>query len=117
MKELYIEGLASHNDHESCITRRKVCSEALTVAHTGRVLSPEILDILERRRSPMKRKAILNHAPICKVLQALRGRSNRTGQDLCTCGNSLNGNQESPWFASEDRAAARVGNPRGAIQR
>lgn len=35
MKELYIEGLANHNDHESCAGDRKEAGEALTVAHTG----------------------------------------------------------------------------------
>ncbi|MGI0134802.1 MAG: hypothetical protein ACREBW_07595 [Candidatus Micrarchaeaceae archaeon] len=41
MQELYIEGLANHNDHESCADVSNDVREALTVAHTGRVLSPE----------------------------------------------------------------------------
>jgi hypothetical protein len=40
MKELYIEGLANHNDHESCAGNRKGTGEALTVAHTGRAIEP-----------------------------------------------------------------------------
>ena len=41
MKESYTEGLASHSDPESCGGVRKDAAEALTGAHTGRVLSPE----------------------------------------------------------------------------
>jgi hypothetical protein len=41
MKELYIEGLANHDDHESCIDFREGVCEALTVARVGWVLSPE----------------------------------------------------------------------------
>ena len=41
MKESYAEGLASHGDPESCGGVRKDAAEALTGAHTGRVLSPE----------------------------------------------------------------------------
>jgi hypothetical protein len=41
MKESYIEDLASHNGHESCMDNRKVTREALTVVCTGWVLSPE----------------------------------------------------------------------------
>jgi hypothetical protein len=42
MKELYIEDLASHSDPESCVYSRKGIDEALTGAHTGRILSREI---------------------------------------------------------------------------
>lgn len=41
MKELYIEGLANHNDRESCADVSNEVREALTAAHTGWVLSPE----------------------------------------------------------------------------
>ena len=40
MKELYIEGLANHNDRESCADVSNDVREALTAAHTGWVLSP-----------------------------------------------------------------------------
>ena len=42
MKEPYIEGLATHDDPESCAVVRKGGGEALTGAHMGRVLSREI---------------------------------------------------------------------------
>jgi len=41
MKESYIEELASRDDPESCACVRKDTGEALTGAHTGRVLSRE----------------------------------------------------------------------------
>jgi len=41
MKESYTEGPASHGDSESCTDARKDVGEALTGAHTGRVLSRE----------------------------------------------------------------------------
>jgi len=41
MKEPYIEGVANHDDPESCATARKSCREALTGARAGWVLSRE----------------------------------------------------------------------------
>jgi hypothetical protein len=41
MKEPYIEGVAIHDDPESCVCARKVAGEALTGAHAGAVLSRE----------------------------------------------------------------------------
>mgnify|MGYP000747758412 CR=1 FL=1 len=42
MKESHVEGLASHDDPESCAGNREGAGEALTGAHAGRVLSREI---------------------------------------------------------------------------
>jgi hypothetical protein len=42
MKESHIEGVAIHDDPESCAGSRKVEREVLTGAHTGSVLSREI---------------------------------------------------------------------------
>ena len=42
MKESYIEGVAIHDDPESCACSRKAGREVLTGAHTGSVLSREI---------------------------------------------------------------------------
>ncbi len=41
MKEPCIEGVAIHDDPESCTCGRETASEALTGAHTGTVLSRE----------------------------------------------------------------------------
>ena len=40
MKELYIEGVASHDDPESCVGVREGGSEALTGARAGRAIEP-----------------------------------------------------------------------------
>ena len=42
MKESYIEGVATHDDPESCVVDREVRGEALTGACAGTVLSREI---------------------------------------------------------------------------
>jgi RNA-directed DNA polymerase len=42
MQESYIEGVATHDDPESCAVSRKAAREVLTGAHTGSVLSREI---------------------------------------------------------------------------
>ena len=45
MKESYIEGVAIHDDPESCAGSREAEREELTGAHTGSVLSREITTI------------------------------------------------------------------------
>lgn len=57
MKEPYIEGLATHDDPESCVRVRKGTSEALTGACAGWLLSREITTLGCRRRAS-RRKAI-----------------------------------------------------------
>ncbi len=42
MKESHIEGVAIHDDPESCASSREAAREVLTGAHTGSVLSREI---------------------------------------------------------------------------
>ena len=42
MREPYIEGVATHDDPESCAGGREASGEALTGARTGRPLSREI---------------------------------------------------------------------------
>jgi hypothetical protein len=40
MKELYIEGLATHDGPESCVGVREGVGEALTGARAGRAMEP-----------------------------------------------------------------------------
>ena len=40
MKALYIEGVATHDDPESCADARKGIGEALTGAYAGRAIEP-----------------------------------------------------------------------------
>ena len=116
MKELYIEGLANHNDHESCASACKGVGEALTVAHTGWAIEPRNMPESERRRPRHERKATLNESRkqdafrLCGV-----GDPERVGNP-CMCGNSSHENRESPYSTTEEKTAVRVGNPKGASQ-
>ena len=47
MREPYIEGVATHDDPESCVGARESTGEARTGARTGRVLSREITEFRE----------------------------------------------------------------------
>ncbi len=40
MRTLYIEGLATHDDPESCVGGRKGAGEALTGVHAGQAIEP-----------------------------------------------------------------------------
>ena len=40
MEELYVEGLATHGDPESCVDVPRGCGEALTGARAGRAIEP-----------------------------------------------------------------------------
>ena len=40
MRELYIEGVATHDDPESCVVVREGGGEALTGARAGRAIEP-----------------------------------------------------------------------------
>jgi hypothetical protein len=55
MKEPHVEGVATHDDPESCAGARKGVGEALTGAHAGRVLSREIRSPGCRRRPEMRK--------------------------------------------------------------
>lgn len=47
MKESHIEGVATHDDPESCAASRKAVREVLIGAHTGSVVSREIISTRE----------------------------------------------------------------------
>ena len=51
MRESHIEGVAIHDDPESCADGRKAAREVLTGVHTGSVLSREIR--LSRAPTPL----------------------------------------------------------------
>ena len=87
MQESYVEGVATHDDPESCAGAREGVGEALTGARTGRVLSREI-NRSERRRRPEKRKATR-----CAALRELRIGSARS-ETSSTYGTFLRENGE-----------------------
>lgn len=90
MEELYIEGVATHDDPESCVVVRKVGDEALTGARAGQVLSREITEI---GVPTLSTKAEGNTAR-CDTRE-LRGDPARS-ETLCMYGTSMRENREVP---------------------
>ena len=90
MKEPYIEGVATHDDPESCAGSREGASEALTGVHTGRVLSREIISTgtltpLTRAESHTSDVANARHGVVLRGRRPLaRAESScaRTGRSL-----------------------------------
>jgi hypothetical protein len=73
MQESHIEGLATHDDPESCAASRKAVREVLTGARTGSVLSREIRSI----RAPTllsEAEGNIRQGRYRKSLSTLRGR-------------------------------------------
>src|SRR3954454_3124529 len=95
MKELYVEGVAIHDDPESCVVTRKGAGEALTGAPMGWVLSREKLklqgaDAVEKSGRPhgARRNSEAHAGP---------ARSETPG----TLGNLLHGNREIPRLSGK----------------
>ena len=68
MRELYIEGVATHDGPESCVDVREGGGEALTGVRAGQPLSREITASGCRRR-PMRRKAT-SSAALASIVHA-----------------------------------------------
>ena len=90
MRELYIEGLAPHDDPESCVGVREDDGEALTGAHAGRAIEPRDFVYPGCRRRYPRRKATPRRA-LCE-LAADPARS----KNLCMRGISTRENREIP---------------------
>jgi hypothetical protein len=103
MKESHTEGLATHGDPESCAGGRKGTGEALTGAHTGRVLSRVITFVLGA-----------DAVQTCGRQHA-HGRFREEMGDParsktpCTCGTFLRGNREILETALGYGAGGRIG--------
>lgn len=89
MKEPHIEGVATHDDPESCADPRKGAGEALTGARIGRVLSREILSTGCPHRSGSGRQ----HDPV-RYCECLVGPAR--SETLSMYGNSVRENREIP---------------------
>ena len=110
MKVSYVEGLANHNDPESCGAAREGGVEALTGGRTGRVLSREIHALLRKRQ-------VLRDADAVEIV----GRQHRVhrhrkvypdsarSKTLCMYASTLCGNREIPGLPAEARTAGRIG--------
>jgi len=107
MKEPHIEGVAIHDDPESCAVGRKAEREALTGARTGAVLSRE--NRLSRAPTPLS-EAEGNTFP-ARHRKRMDGPARSKTRD--TCGTFARENQEIPVPPAEDGAAGRAGKASG----
>ena len=89
MKEPYIEGLANHDDPESCVGLRKDVGEALTGERIGEVLSREINSGVPTLLSEREGHIETN------VMASSFSDPTRS-ETLCMCERSLHGNREIP---------------------
>ena len=110
MKVSYVEGLANHNDPESCGAAREGGDEALTGERTGRVLSREIQALPRKRQVLRDADAVgMNGRPYRvhrhREVQPDPARSETPSM----CGNTLCGNREIPRSSAAERAADRIG--------
>jgi RNA-directed DNA polymerase len=107
MKEPHIEGLATHDDPESCAVVREDGGEALTGARTGTVLSREI----RHSGAPTSLSEAEGHTD--------RGRKRKSpdgparSETRRTCGSFLRENRESPVSPAADGVAGRAGKAKG----
>lgn len=110
MREFHIEGLAIHDDPESCAGARKGVGEALTGARAGRVLSPEISFV--KVPTPLHVAEGNTHGgAIGKPSRDLAG-----SETPCMRGNSMRENREIPGVPAADGAAGRVGKAMASIR-
>lgn len=110
MKELYVEGLANHNDRESCADVSNGVREALTAAHAGWVLSPENLFFQSADT------VLSDGRQYCCIATCEMPTGSAWSETPSMCGNSLSGNREIPCLTRIGRSAVRIGNPKGAIR-
>jgi hypothetical protein len=101
MKEPYVEGIANHDDPESCVVTREGAGEALTGAPMGWVLSGEKLKL--QGADAVEKSGRQHGGHRYSEVHAGPARSETPG----TLGNLLRGNREVP------RPPGRVASGRG----
>ena len=102
MKELYIEGVATHDDPESCVGARKGAGEALTGVRAGRAIEPR--NMLFRGADAVKRRG----RPHRRSRYGERSSNPARSKNLCMRGISTRENREipgSPARSITERAA------------
>ena len=77
-RKSHVEGLATHDDPESCGRVRKDAPEALTGAHAGRVLSREIEFNFQVPRLFLESKAMRATPRMARCGETWRGRMSKT---------------------------------------
>jgi hypothetical protein len=107
MKEPHIEGLANHDDRESCASDSNIAREALTAVCTGWVLSPE--NRLEQGADAVIRSGRQHF--ICRYCKTDGDPAwSKTPYMYRNC---LHGNREILGLTMMERIMVRVGNPKG----
>jgi hypothetical protein len=89
MKELYIEGLATHGDPESCVGVRKGAGEALTGVRAGWAIEPRNMccrgaDAVKLSGRPHRRSRFseLSSSPARSKNLCMRGISMRENREI-----------------------------------
>ena len=90
MRKLYIEGVASHDDPESCGCIRKGAAEALTGAHAGRAIEPR------KARVPGADVVSVSGRPHVPERERERRDDPARSKNLSMHGNSKRENREIP---------------------
>jgi len=103
MKESHVEGLATHDGPESCVTAREGRCEALTGVRAGRALSRESSFL---RGADAVRRSGRPH-PVRRYCETPRDPAR--SETPCTYGNTSRENREIPCPPAADGAAGRVG--------
>ena len=108
MKEPHVEGVANHDDPESCVGAREGDGEALTGARAGRVLSREI--------NEFGVPTLLSEAEGNTAMRRHReARSDPARSETpCTHGTFLRGNREIPCRPRQMAPRAASGRPEAA---
>ena len=102
MQVLYVEGLASHNDPDSCVGIREGVGEALTGEHAGRVSSREMLidqgaDAVEKSGRQHETARHGERRPTLRGPETSRTR-----------GSHLHGNRDNHWLAVRESPSRTV---------
>jgi hypothetical protein len=111
MRELYIEGVATHDDPESCAGPRKSAGEALTGAHAGRAIEP--------RKHPIPSADAVSSCGRQHDTERYRELSvdSARSKNPSMRGNSMCENREIPWLPVADGAMGRGGKAKAVIRR
>ena len=113
MKVSYVEGVANHNDPESCGALREGGVEALTGGRTGRVLSREIYALTRKRQVLRDADEVGNDGRQHRVHRHRKVYQDPARSETpCMYASTLFGNREIPRLSAEERTADRVGKSR-----
>ena len=111
MKELHVEGAATHSGPEPCGVSRKGRAEALTGVRAGRAIEPRKRQPSGRRRRRNKRKAAPGASPGRDAI------GSRAVEDPGKYGNTSHENREVLGSPAANGAAGRVGKSKDVRRR